>query len=147
MKKQLMAQRLLRQPRFYRATVLDPFLVEHGVIDDGSLVRGEDEMNFSVGRLHRDRVSVIVRTFGHVAAPRPRLIPVGRERHRQGRAIVHAVVKDQEQIAAAQFNEIHGCIGVGEFLRNLDPPLPALAGIASRDATKSLNGPAGSADG
>ena len=125
MKKQLMAQRLLRQPRFYRATVLEPFLVEHGVVDDGSLVRGEDEMNFSVGRLHRHRVGVIVRTFGHVAAPRPRLIPVGRERHRQGRAIVHAVVKDQEQIAAAQFNEIHGCIGVLESRVQALAPGPA----------------------
>jgi hypothetical protein len=36
----------LRQPTLHRPALLDPFLVQHGVVHDGPLVRGKDQVNF-----------------------------------------------------------------------------------------------------
>lgn len=48
------------QPAFHRPAVYDPILIKHGVIHDGALVRGEEQVNFSVARLLGHRVGTRV---------------------------------------------------------------------------------------
>jgi len=67
---------LLQEPAFSRAALFDPFLVEHGMIHNRALVRGENEVNLPVVSLNGHWVSVVVRVLGHVATPRPGLVGV-----------------------------------------------------------------------
>src|SRR5207245_3340290 len=97
----------LRQPAFYLAALLNPFLVHDGVIHDRALMRGKDKVNPSVTGLDSHWVGVIVRAFSDIAAPGPGSVLIWRKRNRQRRPLIHAIVVHEQQVAAPQFDEVH----------------------------------------
>ncbi len=78
-----------------------PILIEDRVVDNRATVRSEHHVNPAVAALKRDRIAVIVVILAQVAAHGPGTVQIERERSRQGRPAVRAVIIDQQQPATA----------------------------------------------
>src|SRR5438034_8321370 len=85
---------------------------EDRMADHRALVRGVNYVNLFVACLHRRWIPKVAWSFGDVSSVRKRLCIVGRDRHRQRRAVREAVVEHEEQMAVAQPDEVHRGIRV-----------------------------------
>src|SRR2546426_9706297 len=80
-----------------------------------ALVRGVNYVNLFVAGLHRRWIAKVAWSFGDVPSVSKRLCVVGRDRHRQWRAVREAVVEHEEQMAVSQLDEVHRGVRVREL--------------------------------
>ena len=96
--------------------------------------RRVDQVDLAVLALDHVRIRERVLARGDVAAIGIRLVLVGRNGHGQRRAIVHAVVVDQQQVAVLQLEEIDRGVGIGELrILPFAPGAAAVVRFAAHD--------------
>src|SRR5262249_7926603 len=83
-----------------------PFLVEDGVVHHRPPLRREDDVHLPVAGLEGERVSEVAGALGEVPLERIGLVAVRRQRHGQRGPPMEAVVVNQQEPAALQFEEI-----------------------------------------
>ena len=105
---------------------------EDRMADHRALVRGVNHMDLFVARLHGRWIPEVAWSFSDVPSVRKRLCVVGRDRHRQRRAVREAVVEHEEQMAVSQFDEVHRGIRVRKLrIAAFAPGASAVARLSS----------------
>ena len=106
------------------------------MVDDGALLRSEDDVNLVVARLKGDRVRKGILPFSDVPPEGVRTIQVGRECRRERRALIHMIVIDEQQIAAPQFDKINCSVRLRKLrVAPLAPRASAVARFGAHQVT------------